>query len=108
MPVQWRYFANSAKRRSSTAYVIRALGRFVLPIGKSFERDRHVTEDERKLNKKDFAEIREVFPEMEMVRFGLLSCADRFLRSPSSRRASVLEQIDYAIFRISNASPIRR
>jgi len=68
-----------------------------VPKGKSFER--HITEDERKLNPFDLSSINKRFPKMSCHRFALLSRFDQFLRKPESPKVSWLEKIDYFLFK---------
>ncbi len=69
----------------------------LFPKGRSIER--HVTEDERKLNAKDLEKIRLIFPSMEAARFTLLSRLDPFLRDSAGRDPSLLEKLDYRLLR---------
>jgi 2-polyprenyl-3-methyl-5-hydroxy-6-metoxy-1,4-benzoquinol methylase len=68
-------------------------------VPKSRSLDRHITEDERKLNRNDIAAIRRIFPRIEMRRFLMLARLDRFLRPASSPKPSAFERIDYALAR---------
>lgn len=69
----------------------------IFPKGRSLER--HVTEDERKLNAKDLEKIRLIFPSMEADRFTFLSRLDPFLRDPAGKGPSLLERLDYRLLR---------
>jgi len=64
----------------------------LVPKTKSF--DRHITEDERKLNETDLALIHGVFPELQVHRFGLLARANTFFEKPN------LEWLDYQLFKL--------
>lgn len=59
----------------------------------SFER--HITEDERKLNFKDEEVLSRVFPKMKKRHFSLFSRFDKFYREGSDPSASFLERLDY-------------
>lgn len=67
------------------------------PKDVSFER--HITEDERKLNWKDDAEIAEVFPKIRKHHFCLFSRFDKFYRKGSDPRPSALERFDHALLK---------
>jgi 2-polyprenyl-3-methyl-5-hydroxy-6-metoxy-1,4-benzoquinol methylase len=57
--------------------------------------EHHITEDERKLNCRDFKDIQEVFPNIKIERALILSRLDRFIRNEKSQGASILERIDF-------------
>jgi len=61
--------------------------------------EHHITEDERKLNVRDFDEIKAVFPQMKIERTLILSRLDRFIRSDKSQGPSILERIDYFLMK---------
>ena len=63
------------------------------PTEKSFEL--HITEDERKLNSKDIAILKNIFPQMEMKKYLFLSRFDKFFRKGSDPQPSLLEKIDH-------------
>ena len=64
------------------------LGRRLYPAGASL--DRHVTEDERKLNNDDLNAIRAICPNLQIRHFRLISRLDKFLPQSETR----LEKID--------------
>jgi 2-polyprenyl-3-methyl-5-hydroxy-6-metoxy-1,4-benzoquinol methylase len=59
--------------------------------------DKHITEDERKLNKDDLTLIANTFPDITIERSLILSRLDKFFRRHNSPNASILEKIDYAL-----------
>jgi len=69
----------------------------LFPKGRSLER--HITEDEKKLNAGDMAVIRRHFPSMKLERFTFLSRLDPFVRRNGSKGPSLLERVDHALFR---------
>lgn len=71
------------------------------PKDVSFER--HITEDERKLNRKDEEEIAKVFPKIRKHYFCLFSRFDKFYRQGSDPRPSALERFDRFLFRAAPA-----
>lgn len=70
-----------------------ALVKMFFPNRVSFEK--HITEDERKLNKTDLELIKNIFPDITIERSLILSRLDKFFRNPKSTKASILERIDY-------------
>jgi 2-polyprenyl-3-methyl-5-hydroxy-6-metoxy-1,4-benzoquinol methylase len=73
-------------------------GRWIAP--KEASLDRHVTHDERKLSADDLEIIRRFDPELSTERFLLFSRLDRFVRNPESKEASLLEKIDFRLFKL--------
>jgi 2-polyprenyl-3-methyl-5-hydroxy-6-metoxy-1,4-benzoquinol methylase len=73
-----------------------ALFRLLFPRGKSLSR--HITEDERKLTAGDLRLIGSICPKMSVRRFMCLSRLNRFFRSPSSTKPSLLEKADMRLF----------
>ena len=67
------------------------LGQWIAPNKPSFER--HITEDERKLNPADMAILRATFPELEIESFRMISRLDVLLPSQTMR----LEKLDRAL-----------
>jgi len=74
--------------------------KFLVPNKKSFTLDRHITQDERKLNREDIRTLRNTFNEMFEERFTLLSRLDLFLRKFYVNKSSPLERFDHFIFKI--------
>jgi ubiquinone/menaquinone biosynthesis C-methylase UbiE len=68
------------------------------PKDKSFEL--HITEDERKLNSRDIAIIKEAFPDVEIKRFFFLARFDKFYRKGSDPHPSMLEKLDHFLFKV--------
>jgi len=73
------------------------VGRWLVPIGPSQER--HVTADERKLTAEDIRIIRSACSHMELRSFTLLSRLDILLRRPGNASPSLMEQLDYRLFK---------
>lgn len=71
-------------------------GTWLVPKKASFER--HITEDERKLNSQDLKLLRSFGSECTFERFLLLSRLDRFIRGVKPG-PSFLEQVDFRLFR---------
>lgn len=67
-------------------------------VSKEASFDRHITQDERKLNKEDLKLIKTFGSECTFERFMLLSRLDRFIRR-DNKGPSLLEQIDFRLFR---------
>lgn len=76
------------------------LVRKLVPNTKSYEFHRHITQDERKLDKHNLEVLRQSCPAVEMLRFGVLSRLDRFVRPVGGPDASFLEKCDHRLFRI--------
>lgn len=70
-----------------------ALFERLVPREKSLER--HITEDERKLARKDLDDVKRVFPETTLRRFAILSRLDRFVEIKVWKHGSFLEWIDW-------------
>lgn len=70
--------------------------RMIAPKTTSFER--HITEDERKLNHNDLETILKIFPNSTFQKYSLLSRFDKFYREGSSPESSILEELDHALF----------
>jgi 2-polyprenyl-3-methyl-5-hydroxy-6-metoxy-1,4-benzoquinol methylase len=68
----------------------------LFPKNISFEK--HITEDERKLNKDDLLKIKAIFPDISLKRFVLFSRFDMFIRKPNSKKPSFFEILDYFVF----------
>ena len=62
--------------------------------------ENHITEDERKLNQVDLDIIQEIFPNTRIERSLILSRFDKFVRSPSNKKASFLERVDYILMKV--------
>jgi ubiquinone/menaquinone biosynthesis C-methylase UbiE len=75
-----------------------AFGTWLVPRQASL--DHHITEDERKLTKKDFETIRLFDAGFSAQRFLLFSRLDRFIRNSNSARPSFLEQLDFKLFKL--------
>ncbi|NJL50512.1 MAG: class I SAM-dependent methyltransferase [Blastochloris sp.] len=75
-----------------------ALVRWLFPNGKSFEK--HITDDERKLNGQDFKIVRSVFPNARVESFRMLSRLERF----GPRFIMPLEKLDMALNRVPGYS----
>lgn len=73
------------------------LVKFFAPKKTSFEL--HITEDERKLNASDEKIINNVFPKMKKHYFFLFARFDKFYRRGSDPRPSILEKLDYFLFK---------
>lgn len=58
--------------------------------------EKHITEDERKLNQDDLALIENTFPDITIERSLILSRLDKFVRNHKNPKPSLLEKIDYA------------
>jgi 2-polyprenyl-3-methyl-5-hydroxy-6-metoxy-1,4-benzoquinol methylase len=69
-------------------------------IPNSASLEHHITEDERKLNYRDFSDIKEVFPNIRIERTLILSRLDRFIRNEKSQGPSILERIDFFLMKI--------
>lgn len=67
------------------------------PKDASFER--HITEDERKLNRLDEEEIFKVFPKHRKESFCVLSRLDKFFREGAHPRPSLLERVDHFLLK---------
>jgi 2-polyprenyl-3-methyl-5-hydroxy-6-metoxy-1,4-benzoquinol methylase len=76
----------------------RTIGALLVPTGKSLER--HVTEDERKLNAADLVLLRRICPNLVVERSMLLGRLCRFLPPSPAPRPSFLEQIDWRLFEV--------
>lgn len=63
----------------------------------SFEK--HITEDERKLNQVDDRMIIQIFPKTKKHYYFLLARFDKFFREGSDPKPSILEKIDYFLIR---------
>ena len=74
------------------------LVKFFAPKKTSFEL--HITEDERKLNKNDERIISQAFPKMRKHYYFLFARFDKFYRKGSDPRPSILEKLDYALFKV--------
>jgi 2-polyprenyl-3-methyl-5-hydroxy-6-metoxy-1,4-benzoquinol methylase len=75
------------------------LGRWLVPKSSSLER--HITEDERKLTRKDLHTIGEMCPAMSVKRFRLCSRLDAFNVSLSTNGGpSAIEKFDEKVFRL--------
>lgn len=74
------------------------LGRWLVP--KEASLDRHLTHDERKLGREDFALIRKFDGHFSTEPFLLLSRLDRFIRREGNMKPSLLEKVDSALFRL--------
>ena len=72
------------------------LVRFFAPVEKSFEL--HITEDERKLNSKDFQDIKSIFKNIKCHRYLLFSRFDKFFRDGADPKPSILERLDHFLF----------
>lgn len=72
-----------------------SLVKMFIPNNASLEK--HITEDERKLNKNDLDLIETTFPDITIERSLILSRLDKFLRSPKNTKASFLEKVDYTL-----------
>jgi SAM-dependent methyltransferase len=72
--------------------------RWLFPKDKSFSR--HITSDERKLAPADLRIIRRQSPNTTLRRFLLFARLDQCLRKPGSTSPSVLERLDYLLFRL--------
>ena len=76
-----------------------ALGRWLVPNGKSLER--HITEDERKLTTKDLKLIQAISSEASMKRFRVFSRLDRFNKALARNGGpSTLEKLDERLLRV--------
>lgn len=75
-----------------------AFGKWLIPRKASL--DHHITEDERKLASDDLEIIKTFDSGFSMQRFLLFSRLDRFIRSPGSKTASMLEKLDFQLFRL--------
>lgn len=75
-----------------------ALVKAIVPNHASLEN--HITEDERKLNERDFDIIKKEFPNTTIERSLVLSRFDKFIRKEGDKSASLLEKIDYAITKV--------
>jgi 2-polyprenyl-3-methyl-5-hydroxy-6-metoxy-1,4-benzoquinol methylase len=74
-------------------------GRWLVPKGKSYER--HITEDERKLNTHDLDTIRELCPQLSMKRFRLFSRLKVFSKRVSKGNGpSSIERFDEKVFKL--------
>lgn len=67
------------------------------PKETSFER--HITEDERKLNNEDDLIIRSIFPKTVKKHYSLFSRFDKFYRAGSDPRPSFTEKLDYVLMK---------
>lgn len=72
-----------------------ALVTMFIPNRVSFEK--HITEDERKLNKADLELIKSIFPDITIERSLILSRLDKFIRRRKSSKASFLEKVDHIL-----------
>lgn len=75
-----------------------ALVRRLFPNSKSFEK--HITDDERKLNKRDIATIRSVFPDFKVESFRILARLDRL----GAGSTMPLEKLDMALTKVPGFS----
>lgn len=75
-----------------------ALVKAIVPNHASLEN--HITEDERKLNQRDFDIIKKEFPKTQIERSLVLSRFDKFVRKHDDKTASVLERMDYGISKV--------
>jgi ubiquinone/menaquinone biosynthesis C-methylase UbiE len=75
-------------------------GKWLVPKEKSFCKDKHITEDEKKLVMDDIRMIKGIFPKVSIYRFTFLSRFDRFLKKVDNKKSSLLEQIDYFLFKV--------
>ena len=80
-------------RFRSTALLTR-----LAPRGKSLER--HITEDEKKLTRKDLDDVVRVFRDATLQRFAVLSRLDRFVDLKFWKQGSFLEWIDWKASRL--------
>ncbi|MEA9355660.1 class I SAM-dependent methyltransferase [Bacteriovorax sp. PP10] len=71
------------------------LVKMFIPNKPSFEK--HITEDERKLNKVDLELIENFFPDITVERSLILSRLDKFVRSRKNTKASFLEKVDHTL-----------
>ncbi len=71
---------------------------FFAPKKKSLKR--HITEDERKLNKQDDTIIKSIFPQCKKHSFFLFARFDKFYRKGSDPKPSLLEKLDYVLFQL--------
>lgn len=62
--------------------------------------DKHITEDERKLIMDDVQIISRIFPQLLLYRFNFLSRLDRFIKKTDDKNSSLLEQVDYFLFKV--------
>ena len=58
-----------------------------------------ITEDERKLTNDDILIMKKIFPKLVIRRFAFLSLLDQFIRAPNNRNPSLLEKVDYVLFK---------
>ena len=72
--------------------------RVFAPKNKSL--DLHITEDERKLNRRDIRIIESVFPNVQYQHFFLLARFDKFYRKGSDSHPSILEKFDHMLLRM--------
>lgn len=70
----------------------------LLLVSKEASFERHITQDERKLNDEDLNLIKSFGTECTFERFLLLSRLDRFIRG-EAKGPSFLEQVDFRLFR---------
>jgi 2-polyprenyl-3-methyl-5-hydroxy-6-metoxy-1,4-benzoquinol methylase len=68
-------------------------------VPNSVSLEHHITEDERKLNYRDFSDIQNIFPAMKIERTLILSRLDRFIRNEKSQGPSILERIDFILMK---------
>ena len=71
--------------------------KWLVPNEMSFEN--HITQDERKLSRRDIETVLVVFGSARIVRFELFSRINRFVRKPNDPKFSSLEKLDYFLFR---------
>ena len=74
------------------------LGTFLVSNAPSLED--HRTEDEHKLNPEQMGMVMSVFPDVEVIRFNLLSRFRRFFPNKHPGRPSRIERLDQLVFRV--------
>jgi ubiquinone/menaquinone biosynthesis C-methylase UbiE len=75
-----------------------AFGKWLIPRKASL--DHHITEDERKLTNGDLEVIKTFDAGFSTQRFLLFSRLDRFIRNPASNKPSILEKLDFQLFKL--------
>lgn len=61
--------------------------------------ERHITEDERKLTDEDIEIVKSFDPNSSAQHFLLFSRLDRFIRDPNNKTPSLLEKVDFYLFK---------
>lgn len=67
---------------------------------KSVSFERHITEDERKLNRVDDKIIKDIFPKTKKHYYFLFARFDKFYRKGSDPKVSILEKFDYYLLKV--------